>query len=219
MRRDSAHRLAQRAPASLKKYTKMKQTKIHPELWNIWTSLLPLALIIHTSIPHPNPIHLACILCQLCSTTYHTFNYLTPLLYNLDLAGICCMSIGSPHLYKLAYGADGLEQYTAVLILLTTVCLALLLRSTLRHEVSTTCEPLILVLAAIGNYPTLRLPLAAAGMAIVLTAYVLFKNLHFPDNLFPPHQTTGKFWHSHVLWHCAVFAGQMCYVVQAEAAC
>lgn len=183
---------------------------MHPEFWNIWTSLLPLALLIHIAIPQPNPIHLACIICQLCSAIYHTFNSTTPLLYNLDLAGICCMSIGSPHLYETVYGTDGLAQYTAVLILLTTICLALLIQSTLRHEVSTTCEPLILVLAAVGNYPALRLPTAAGGMAIVITAYILFKNLHFPECLF--HTAPGKFWHSHVLWHCAVFAGQLCYV-------
>ena len=183
---------------------------MHPEFWNIWTSLLPLALLIHVAIPKPNPIHLACIICQLCSTIYHTFNSTTPLLYNLDLAGICCMSVGAPSLYELAYGTEGLEQYTAIIVLLTSICLALLIRSTLRNEVSTTCEPLILVLAAVGNYPALQLPVAAGGMAIVITTYILFKNLHVPECLF--HTAPGKFWHSHVLWHCAVFAGQLCYV-------
>ncbi len=159
------------------------------EFWNIWSSVLPLAVLIHISIPNPNTVHLACIICQLCSATYHTFNFLTPILYNL--------------------GTDGLEQFTAILILLTIICLTLLTRSTLRGEVSTTCEPLILVLAAVGNYPALRLPVAMMGMAIVLSAYVLFKNLHLPERLFP--QPPAIF-HSHVLWHCAVFAGQLCYV-------
>ena len=179
------------------------------EFWNIWSSVLPLAVLIHISFPNPNTIHIACIICQLCSATYHTFNFLTPILYNLDLAGICLMSIGSPYLYELAYGTDGLEQFTAILILLTIICLTLLTRSTLRGEVSSTCEPLILVLAAVGNYPALRLPVAMMGMAIVLSAYVLFKNLHLPERLFP--QPPAIF-HSHVLWHCAVFAGQLCYV-------
>ena len=188
------------------------------EFWNIWTSLLPLALLVHVSLPRPNPIHLACIICQLCSTIYHTFSFATPLLYNLDLAGICCMSVGSPYLYELAYGTKGLEQYTAILLLLTITCLALLIQSTLRREVSTTCEPLILVLAAVGNYPVLRLPLATVGMVIVITAYILFKNLHFPERLFPQYPSNGKIWHSHVLWHCAVFAGQLCYVMQCPRA-
>jgi predicted membrane channel-forming protein YqfA (hemolysin III family) len=186
-----------------------------PEFWNIFTSMLPLALFIHVSFPVPNPVQVACIICQLCSTIYHTFIFTTPLLYNLDLAGISCMSIGSPHLYKLAYGTDGLEQYTAVLYLLTVICLTLLVRSTLCHEVSTTCEPWIIVLAAVGNYPTLRLPTATVGMVTVLAAYILFKNLHFPERLFPHYPSTGKIWHSHVLWHCSVFAGQLCYVAQA----
>ena len=186
------------------------------EFWNIWTSLLPLALLLHVSLPQPNTIHIACIICQLCSTIYHTFSFATPLLYNLDLAGICCMSVGSPYLYELAYGTEGLEQHTAVLVLLTATCLSLLMQSTLRREVSTTCEPLILVLAAVGNYPALRLPLATVGMVIVITAYILFKNLHFPERLLPQYPSNGKIWHSHVLWHCAVFAGQLCYVVQSE---
>ena len=182
------------------------------EFWNIWTSILPLAILIHISFPDPSSIHIACIICQLCSAIYHCFNSLSPMLYNLDLAGICCMSLGSPSLYELAYGKEGLEQYTIILILLTVICLTLLVRSTLRHEVSSTCEPLILILAAVGNYPALRLPAATMGMGIVLSAYVLFKNLHLPESLFPQRPAAGKIWHSHVLWHCAVFAGQMCYV-------
>ena len=127
------------------------------------------------------------------------------------------MSIGAPHLYELVHGTDGLAQYTAILILLTTICLALLIQATLRSEVSTTCEPLILVLAAVGNYPALHLPIASAGMAVVLTAYILCKNLHFPERLFPHCPAAGTFWHSHVLWHCAVFTGQLCYITQAAA--
>ena len=177
------------------------------EFWNIWTSVLPLAILI--SLPNPSTVHLACIICQLCSAIYHTFNFLSPMLYNLDLAGICCMTLGSPYLYELAYGTDGLEEYTAILFLMTLTCFALLMRSTLRGEVSTTCEPLILVLAAIGNYPALRLPVAMTGMVIVLSAYVLFKNLRFPESLFPHFPAAGR---SHVLWHCAVFAGQLCYI-------
>ena len=77
---------------------------------------------------------------------------------------------------------------------------------------------MILVLAAVGNYPTLRLPLATAGTVIVITAYILFKNLHFPERHFPQYAATGQIWHSHVLWHCAVFAGQLCYVMQCPRA-
>jgi predicted membrane channel-forming protein YqfA (hemolysin III family) len=179
------------------------------EFWNIWTSVLPLAILIHISLPHPSTVHLACIICQLCSTIYHTFNFLTPILYNLDLAGICCMSLGSPSLYELAYGKDGLEQYTTLLILLTLICFALLITSTLRGEVSSTCEPLILILAAVGNYPTLHFSAAMVGMAIVLSAYVLFKNLRLPESLLPNFPAVCR---SHVLWHCAVFAGQLCYI-------
>ena len=181
------------------------------EFWNIWTSILPLAILIHISFPDPSPIHIACIICQLCSAIYHCFNSLSPMLYNLDLTGICCMSIGSPHLYLQAYGTDGLEVYVVVLSLFALICIWLIIRATLRNEIAT-CEPWIVVLAAVGNYPAQCLPAAMVGAAIVLSAFVLFKSLHLPESLFPQYPAAGKIWHSHVLWHCAVFSGQMCYV-------
>ena len=188
-----------------------------PEFWNIWTSILSLTLIIyllpihtqmfnHTSIG----VFISCIICQLCSTIYHTFCSVSPILYNLDLAGICCMSFGSPYLYFLAYGTDGLEVYTGVLVLVTVVCLALITKDTLYSKVSTH-ESCIIVLFVVGNYPAAKLPAAQMAVAIVISAYILFRCMRLPERLLSE-PAAGKIWHSHVFWHLSVLASQLCYI-------
>ena len=112
----------------------------HDEFWNIWTSIAPLAillLMLQTDTPKSAPVagvFFACIASQLCSTVYHTFHCIslraTRALYNLDLAGVCCMSFGSPWLYMNAYGTDGLAVYLCALFTLTSSCMLMLLRST-----------------------------------------------------------------------------------------
>ena len=190
------------------------------EFWNIWTSILSLTILtylflIHGTFDQPSiSIFIACIVCQLCSTIYHTFCYLSPIIYNLDLAGICCMSIGSPYLYTIAFGTDGLEVYTAVLVSLVALCFILIAKDTICFEVAT-CEHWIMVLFVFGNYPAIKLPEAQAAVAIIVSAYVLFRCLHLPECILSSTTTTtaaGKIWHSHVLWHCAVLASQLCYV-------
>ena len=188
-----------------------------PEFWNIWTSILSLTILVYLLLIHePSPDHMsicvfaACIICQLCSTIYHIFCSIYPILYNLDLAGICCMSIGSPYIYGLAYGSDGLETYAIVMVLFTGFCIALIAKDTFNNEVST-CEACIILLSVMGNYPAIKLPAAQAAVVIVSAAYVLFKCLHFPESMLSQ-SAVGKIWHSHVLWHCAVLASQLCYV-------
>lgn len=188
-----------------------------PEFWNIWTSILSLTLLvylllIHTSSPNHTSIcvYAACIICQLCSAIYHIFCSMYPLLYNLDLAGICCMSIGSPYIYGLAFGSDGLDMYVIMLCLFTGLCLALIAKDTFNNEVSTH-EACIIVIFVIGNYPAIKLPAAQAAVAVILAAYVLFRCLRLPERMLSQ-SAVGKVWHSHVLWHCAVLASQLCYV-------
>ena len=189
-----------------------------PEFWNIWTSILSLTLLIYLFLIH-NPsssniysmgVFTACIICQLCSTIYHTFCSTFPILYNLDLAGICCMSFGSPYLYVLAHGTNGLDVYMNILIVLTAICLTLIATDTLHYKVPTH-ELCIIVLFAVGNYPAIKLPAAQAAVVIVISAYVLFRWLHLPESILSQ-PAVGKIWHSHVFWHCAVLASQLCYV-------
>ncbi len=120
------------------------------------------------------------------------------------------MSIGSPYIYGLAYGSDGLETYAIVLFLFTGFCIALIAKDTFYNEVST-CEAYIILLSVMGNYPAIKLPAAQAAVVIVSAAYVLFRCLRFPDIMLSQ-SAVGKIWHSHVLWHCAVLASQLCYV-------
>lgn len=191
------------------------------EFWNIWTSILSLTIIvyhmlIHNQFDHPSiSIFIACIICQLCSAIYHAFCSVSPIFYNLDLAGICCMSVGSPYLYFLAYGADGSEVYTAGLVSLTALCFVLIAKDTLCSEVAT-CEHWIMVLFAYGNYPAIRLPAAQAAVAVIVSSYVLFRMLHLPECLIPSSAAAGKIWHSHVFWHCGVLASQLCYVAHTK---
>ena len=191
------------------------------EFWNIWSSILSLVLLTYLMLVHvlssleynsSISVFIACIVCQLCSAIYHSSGL--PILYNLDLAGICCMSIGAPYLYVLAFGTDGLGVYTAVLVSLTMLCFIILAKDTLCFEV-TTCEHWIMVLAAFGNYPAIRLPAAQAAVAIILSAYVLFRILRLPERLLLS-SAAGKIWHSHVFWHCAVLASQLFYVSLAS---
>ena len=200
---------------------------MHPtthEFWNIWSTLLPLTILtylmfLHLSL-HPTPlstgVHVACVTCQLCSFIYHTFNSISPrvsrALYNLDLAGICCMSLGAPWLYASGYGEDGLEIYTVILFSLMTLCLLLLAKATILDQEPS--QHWILVLSAVGNYPSLAHPTATAAALVILTGYIFFYRLRLPDRFLP--SATGKLWSSHVLWHCAVFAGQLGFVYTTQ---
>ncbi len=210
----------------------MHQMASKSELWNILTILLPLAILAHLMLTHTtsqhfnqnlNPQHqlmstavyLACITCQLCSLIYHTFNSsVSPraarTLYCLDLAGVCCMSLGSPWLYATGVGTGGLGVYVGVLFACTAWCLFLLLRAAFRDQDTATCERWIMLLSAIGNYPALARPTTAAATVTILGGYIVFYRLRFPESVFPA--ARGKASASHALWHCVVFAGQLVFV-------
>ena len=201
---------------------------MHPEFWNIWTSIIPLTvhiqlMLINTSSPkftqHSLPERLmltgvfcACIFSQLCSAVYHIFHSVAPhALFNLDLVGVCCMSFGSPWLYVNAHGTQGLGIYMLVLFSVMMVCILKLAKASLRNEIAA-CEPWILALASVGNYPTLNRPITTIATATIFIAYLLFYRLHFPERFLQPGAADGRIWSSHVLWHVAVFIGQLGYI-------
>ncbi len=196
------------------------------EIWNMWSAILPLGILAHLMLTNPPPHHqshtvqlmhtgvyTACITCQLCSFLYHTFNpvslRIARALYNLDLAGVCCMSLGSPYIYAKGYGMNGLETYTAALFALMLWCHFLIAKATLKDQ-EATCERWIIALSALGNIPSLAHPTTATAAATILAGYVIFYRLCFPDCIIP--MANGTPVSSHVLWHWAVFAGQMGYV-------
>jgi predicted membrane channel-forming protein YqfA (hemolysin III family) len=196
----------------------------HTEFWNIWTSIIPLTVHIHLMIINVASQHslqnrfmlagvfCACIFSQLCSAVYHIFHSVSPqALFNLDLAGVCCMSFGSPWLYVNAYGTDGLGIYMLALFSLMIVCIFKLAKASLRNEIAA-CEPWILALASVGNYPALNRPVTTISTATIFIAYLLFYRLHFPERFLQPGTADGKIWSSHVLWHIAVFIGQLGYI-------
>lgn len=176
------------------------------EFWNIWTSILPLAILTQQMLATEahHTVYLACIICQSCSLIYHTFNSIVSprtarILYTLDLAGVCCMSIGSPALYTTGIGTEGLQAYMGILFTCMSWCLFLLIKSALNDCASLSCaERWIMVLSAIGNYPALARPATAAATATILAGYVVFFRLRLLGDVA-----------SHALWHCAVFAGQL----------
>jgi predicted membrane channel-forming protein YqfA (hemolysin III family) len=198
----------------------------HNEFWSIWTSIVPLAVLVYLMLAdassHPiavSGVFIACITCQLCSVIYHTFHCVslraTKALYNLDLAGVCCMAFGSPWLYMNAYGTSGLTIYMSTLFSLMIVCLMMLARATIRDEIAA-CEHWIIALSSLGNYPALHRPITTLATAAAFVGYLLFYRLHFPERFMRPGAADGKIWSSHVLWHCAVFASQLCFVMSTK---
>jgi predicted membrane channel-forming protein YqfA (hemolysin III family) len=196
----------------------------HNEFWSIWTSIAPLIVLVCLMLADVSlhgvcmatGVFAPCIACQMCSAIYHTFHCVslraTKALYNLDLAGVCCMSFGSPWLYVIAYGTEGLAIYMSVLFSLTTTCLLMLVRATFRNEMAT-CEHWIVALAMVGNYPALHRPITTLATATAFVAYFVFYRLHFPERFMQAGYADGKIWNSHVLWHCSVFVSQLCFVV------
>lgn len=190
---------------------------------------MPLVVFVHLYASHDvsthrNPlmvtgVFFACISCQLCSAVYHTFHCVslraTKALYNLDLAGVCCMSFGSPWLYMTSYGTDGLWVYTAGLFSLMATCLCMLGMATIRNEIAA-CEHWIIALSLVGNYPAFHRPATTLATAAAFVGYLLFYRLHFPERFMRAGAVDGKIWNSHVLWHCAVFASQLCFVISAK---
>jgi hypothetical protein len=114
-------------------------------------------------------IFLVCIICQLCSTLDNMFNSISHVLYIHDISGICCMSIGFPHLYVLAYKVDGFETHTTVFGLLTIICLAQIIRATPLHEVATDCG------VHCGNIPANKAHSSTTEATIAIFTFVLFK--------------------------------------------
>ena len=198
----------------------------HNEFWSIWTSIVPLAVFVYLMLADASSqplmvtgVFIACITCQLCSAIYHVFHCVslraTKALYNLDLAGVCCMSLGSPWLYVTAYGTSGLMIYTSALFSLMIACLVMLTRATIRNEIAA-CEHWIIALSSLGNYPALHRPITTLATAAAFVGYLLFYRLHFPERFLRPGAADGKIWSSHVLWHCAVFASQLCFVMSTR---
>lgn len=199
--------------------------QFHPEVLNILTSIAPLAIFTHSLLTtrrdYPShshqlmstAVHVACIVCQMCSFIYHAFNSISSkaarVLYCLDLVGVCCMSLGSPWLYITAIGVQGLGIYTTVLFTCMAWCLWCLAQCVLRDKRETP-ERWIMVLSAIGNYPALTRRTTAVASVTILIGYVLFYRLRFPERFIPA--TRGRISVSHALWHCAVFIGQLGFI-------
>ena len=201
----------------------------HNEFWMIWTDLLPLCVfvalfVIHwrqTGVSLASGVHAGVILSRLCSLVYHVYHCCSlranqRLIY-LDLIGICCMAFGSPWLYAVVYESysfsdPGFRAYTTILTLQYACCVGLFTYAMLSGA-HVARQPLLVVLAATGNYPALHHhdPLARWAVALFAGGYVLFYTLRFPECAFTA--SDGRIWHSHVLWHLAAAGAQLCFVV------
>ena len=208
----------------------------HNEFWMIWTDLLPLCVFVALFAIHwhqtggkislASGVHAGVVLSRLCSCTYHVYNCCSlranqRLIY-LDLIGICCMAFGSPWLFAVANGTNNpvFHVYIAILAIQYACCVGLFARLLLSNANMTRWtpwhQPLLVGLAATGNFPALQIhhtPLARLAVAFFVGGYLFFYTLKLPECLFPHIAFDGRIWNSHVLWHLAAAGAQLCFVV------
>ena len=172
-------------------------------------------------------VFVACICCRAGSTLTHIYNCVSlrmnQTLVYVDLIGISCMAFGSPWIYYVANGLDarrgdssdlgGMRSYVLLLGGILAVCLVTfsgLFASGKRPPKF--WLPLLVLHAAVGNYPGLQMALdpsfpavwrlvSLVGVMGFLVGYVVFYTLRVPERWMKPGAADGKWWNSHVIWH------------------
>jgi len=214
---------------SLRQATRSVFSANHNEFWMIWTDIAPVCLFLALFIVHVTSLQFAMqppfyqclvigvflgtIVSRICSSVYHVFNCVSlranQTLIGVDMLGICCMAFGSPWGFANANNISDPRDaaFIAYVVILSfsfaSCAVAILTQSRMR-------QPLLVVLAVIGNVPAQNLT-AAMGFAV---GYAVFYRGRFPECFLPPGATDGKIYNSHVLWHILASLSQLGYVMK-----
>lgn len=216
----------------------------HNEFWMIWSDILPLLVylvlfatfLIKTAFNQnfhvrqlECQVFIGIILCRGFSTFFHIFNsanlWTSQRLIFVDLIGVSCMCFVSPYFYYLG-GTNNYETYCYILFTMMSVCIIIFIGIMIFGEsplASIMRQPLLCALAAIGNWPGLRIVInpmlsdelrlyTGLSLGCLLGGYV-FCYINLLPEMFMSHGVAdGKFWNSHVLWHLLLFVSQLLYL-------
>lgn len=184
-------------------------------------------------------VYTGIIICRGLSAVYHIFNsaslWANRHLVYVDQIGISSMAWVSPFFFAMserrnieaAVATASFGRYTEVLGVLTTMTYALFLGALMfgEHPVLFKLrEPLLVALAGVGNWPSLRIAMdplqprplrlqCGVSLGCLVGAYVVCYKLAAPERFLRPGLSDGKIWNSHVLWHLFVAVGQCGYML------
>jgi hypothetical protein len=173
------------------------------------------------------------IVLRMCSLAYHTFQSVSVWtlrrLLGLDQIGISMMTLVDPYFFLVGcHSSTGMldphpldrpdfQLFLTVLLSTQLVTVAILLINMFlatpkQHQtLSQLTEPLLFLLAVIGNWPLLRIIIGSVpaplilrcitfvAMMSTLCAYVFFFKMHMPEVYFPAGSSDGLCFSSYVL--------------------
>lgn len=214
----------------------------HNEFWMIWSDVAPAAAFAcmlaaapatgrnECRHPYGTWMFLGAIFCRVCSFCYHAFNCLSLRMHKflaaLDLVGIASNAWGVPWVACLAFGKQAVTHSLyakAFFILYVATCVSSVAAAYAgRHSMH---QRMLILLAVLGNLPSVYAVFDASsglcmsaraclmlGPLLFASGYVAFCVCRIPEAVLPPGTADGRVWNSHVLWHIASSAGQMCYL-------
>ena len=185
-------------------------------------------------------VYAGVILCRGLSFVYHVFNccdiWSNHRMIYVDQLGITSMSLVSPYFYALAQNrvdlcasvsAESFQIYTLMLMSVAFVSYITFISALILQNadwVVLVREPMLVTLAAIGNWaainllidesqPPLLRALSGGGCLVLCFGYAVFYTLRVPDRFTVSGDIGLKPWASHVLWHCCVGASQLLYII------
>ncbi len=214
----------------------------HNEFWIMWSDILPILVfstMYHWGTRQEENhkemartiMFAAAISCRMCSLAYHTFHCVSPrlnrdLIY-LDLIGICTNALGVPWTvvgiarWDVA-SSTWVRGYLAGFMACYACCIAIFAYSLfsgkrLYYINATREQAMIVALAVAGCMPSLSAG-SWSGPVCFAAGYAFFYVGKLPEsyiyNKFKAAggAAAGEVWNSHVLWHAATWAGQMCFI-------
>ena len=213
----------------------------HNEFWIIWSDIFPIILFsgmyqwgkrqetYHHEVAR-STMFAGAIICRCCSLVYHTFHCVSPrlnrdLIY-LDLIGICTNALGVPWTVVGIAEWDDTTMSTKLYICVFMSCYAACICVFSHHLFSNgihlyffrssaaTEQYMIIALAIAGCIPAVMAGFFSGPLCFAI-GYAFFYVGKFPEGWLSSkhkHSVSGQIWNSHVLWHAATWAGQMCFI-------
>lgn len=215
----------------------------------IWTDLIPLIIFIIIDIYHINTVHfinadnrlklleygvlIGITFCRFTSTFYHIFNcvnlWTSRYLIQVDLIGIATTCLVSPYFYILGNNSANIIydqnfiNYCIILFTFQGLATLIFLSNMIIGETKLTSlieQPLLCLLAALGNYSGIRILFfpnpsfilkahCATSILFMVLGYVIFFLCKFPERLLASGASDAKIWNSHSLWHLSLFIAQL----------